>query len=65
MRLVYSIHSYSEAKEFLKDAIIIKEFHNSNVHSNVTYKKPDGSIWHESESHLEYPMNGYCLKKIK
>jgi len=59
----YSKYSRRQAKEFLLDATIVHAFH-SPAHSNVTYRKPDGSAWHEMESHLEYPEDDYTLREV-
>ena len=61
----YYLDDYKEAKDFLKDAKIIRQFKNSNIHTSTTYQKPNGEIWYESESHLESPYNTYRLKLIK
>ena len=61
MKTNFSKYEYLEAKAFLADARILRAFHNANIYSSVTYIKPDGSIWYESESHLEAPENDYSL----
>lgn len=60
----YGKYSRLAAKQFLADAIVMRAFYYSNVHSNVIYRKPDGSLWHELESHLEYPEDDYTLREV-
>lgn len=59
----FSRYNKLAAKNLLADATVERAFH-SPTHSNVTYRKPDGSLWHEQESHLEYPEDDYQLREV-
>jgi len=52
-----------EAKEFLKDAVILSKYSDPCV-VNTTYEK-DGEIYFEHDSRLEYPEDSYYVSKWK
>jgi hypothetical protein len=57
----FTRHDYLTAKKFLFDASIVKQFEHVTVSRDTIYRKPDGSLWHESESLLESPEDDYSL----
>lgn len=57
----FSKYDYKAAKDFLKDATITYQFMTPS-YSHTIYKKPDGSLWSEVDSKLEYPEDDYRLE---
>lgn len=60
MKTSYSKHEYKAAKSFLADAVVVKQYEDP-TQRNTTYMKPDGHVWLENESLLEYPEDYYRL----
>lgn len=60
MKTSFSKAEYQQAKAFLKDATLLSEFSTPTL-CTKQWRKPDGSIWSESESRLEAPEDDYSL----
>ena len=54
--------NYQEGKVFLKDAELVRES-STDTYVWRTWRKPDGSEWHENESRLEAPEDDYDLRR--
>lgn len=54
-------YDYKAAKEFLKDAVMVHRF-DTPTFAMTTWRKPDGSLWSEFDSRLEYPEDDYRLE---
>lgn len=57
------IATYQKAKEWLQDAVVIWQW-SSPCLVETRYRKPDGSVWAESESLLESPYDDYSLTRL-
>lgn len=57
------IKSYQEAKRFVMDLKIVKQYNSPTV-SVTHYKTNTGAIYIETESHLESPYDDYSLTKV-
>jgi hypothetical protein len=64
MQTKYSKCDYLAAKKVIEDAEVIRSFISPTI-SVTTYKTRDGKLWHEEESHLEYPEDDYSLELVE
>ena len=62
IKLPEGINSYQEAKSFLKDSKVIDQW-NEPIQVDTYYRLPNGDVYFEHESKLEYPYDDYSLTK--